>query len=312
MVKECINQELRCGINFKIYYITLILLSALFGIILFMNYNAVIDTHEAYLKYENYYKSNGLDLESDLKGEYKIEKHEGGERIENPIVYYKESVGKYLYSASPKYLVSEFLEASTLFFPLVFGILGLFVSTYDIRHKTLKHKTVRNSRSVLGAVKHLTLMLSSFAILIIALIISFIIGLIVYQSLYSSVPVADFISKTAYTSSSSIITKIAFGYMIALLFSEIGYTLGLLFKNMTVGIVTIFLYTFVIPDLGSFDLRTSIKFVANKVFDFYGVVSIEAPINTSYIKAGSVILVAFVISIIISMIITAKRSSFDC
>ena len=129
MIKECINQEFRCGINSKIYYITLILLSLLFGIILFMNYNAVIDTHEAYLKYENYYKSNGLDLESDLKGEYKVEKHERGERIENPIAYYKESVGKYLYSASPKYLVSEFLESSTLFFPLVFGILGLFVST---------------------------------------------------------------------------------------------------------------------------------------------------------------------------------------
>lgn len=312
MIRKCINQELRCGIKSKIYYITIFFLIALFGIVIYMNYNAAIDSHEAYLKYENYYKSNHLDLETALKGEYKVEKHEGGQRIENPILYYKESVGKYIYSASPKYLISEFLESATLFFPLVFGLLGLFVSTYDIRHKTLKNKTVRSSRSVLGAAKHLTLLLSSFVILVIALIISFLIGLIVYKNLSNSLPVADFISKTEYTSSSSILIKIAFGYIVALLFAEIGYALGILFKNMIVGIVAIAIYIYVMPILGSFDLRTSMKFLAKKVFDFYGVVSIETPSSTSIIKSVSVIFIAFMISGTTSMIITAKRSSFDC
>lgn len=311
MIIKYINQELKSGFYSKIYYITTIFLIVLFVFMLYLNYRAVIDTYNNYVRTVNYYKDNDLDIKKDLSDDYTIEKFSGGGTITNPILYYKDTLTRYIYSASPKYSVSQFLECSVIFFPLVFGILGLVIATYDYKYKTVKLKTVRISRCAFGVIKQLSIILCSLFVLVIALLISFIVGLIIYSNLSSSVPIMDF-AKTVFSSSSSIITKFIFGYIIALIYSEIGYTLGVIFKNTIAGMVAIIIYIYIMPNLGSFDLKNSIYFIASKVFNFYGTITISEPYKTSFVNAVSVMAVISAISIIINMIITAKRSSFDC
>jgi len=171
-----INQEITYGIKSKIYLIITLLLVTLYGIVLFMNYNSVTDTYNTYLRYVDYYEKNNLDIETDLNGDYKIEKSGNNINITNPILYTKESLSKYIYAASPKYTLSQLLESSILFFPLVFGILGLVIATNDYKYRTIKLRTIRISRFKFGMVKQLSIIFSSFIMIAISLSIAYILG----------------------------------------------------------------------------------------------------------------------------------------
>lgn len=309
-MKKYIKQELRYGIYSKNYYIVLILLVLLFGLTIFLNYNSVIDTYKSYKKTVNYYEKQGLDIQKDLAGEYKVEKNENSVTVSNPILYHKDSVSKYAYAASPKYTFSQLLESSILYFPLVFGILGLLVGTSDFKYKAIKVKTVRMDKKTLGIVKQLSIALISFIIMLTALMISYILGWIMYNKLCARVPIAQFDIGTV-TTSSSIIIKFIFGYIIALVFAEIGYTLGIIFKNVIVGMIAIIAYMFFLPNLGRFDLKNCIFYFAKKVFDFYGVISVQSPKETTSIEAGLIMLFVTIILVSTNIIVLVKRSSFE-
>ena len=307
MMKRFINQELMCGINSKIYYMIIIFLSSLFGLIIFLNYSAVTNTYKNFEKEVEIYQKNNLDIDKDLNGEYKVEKS----TITNPILYFKETTSRYIYTASPQYIISQFLESSILFFPLVFGFFGLYIATYDTKYKTIKLKTVRMSRRAFGITKQLSISLSIFIVLVISLLIAFFAGLIVYNIMSNNIPLDDFNSKTVFANSSSMFIKFIFAYIIALIFAEIGYALGIIFKNPTVGLIVIVIYMYIVPNLGSFDIKNSIRYFARNIYDFYGMISVEAAINTSFIKAVATMVFVFVISVFANMIITTRRSSFD-
>lgn len=312
MMKKYIEQELRYGLNSKIYVITLIFLSILFGIILFLNFSSVTDLHTEYKSALNYYENNNLDIEEDLANDYSVETTENGGLITNPVAYYKDTISRYIYAASPDYRLTQLLESSVLYFPIVFGILGLFVATNDFRFKTIKVRTVRLSKVKLGLVKQISLAISSLIILILALLVAYLAGELMYQYLIGQIPVKDFaISSEAITSSSSIFSKFILAYVIALIFVEIGYTLGILFKNMYVGLILIIVYTFILPNLGVYDLKNSIFYFASKIFDFYGVVNIEVTEHTGFGSSLITILLTLVLAIFINNFVMKKRSSYE-
>ncbi len=136
-------------------------------------------------------------------------------------------------------------------------------------------------------------------------------GKVMFTALSSTIPIAEFEIKPL-TTSSWLITKFFFCYIVALIFAEIGYTLGLIFKNSLVGILTIIAYMFVLPNLGRFDFKNSLHYIANKVFEFYGVISIQSVEDTSLMVAILVMLFVLVLSFIINMIVLVKRSSYNC
>ncbi|MDT8719646.1 hypothetical protein IAI10_23680 [Clostridium sp. 19966] len=311
MMKKYIKQELLYGIKSKFYYIILALLIILFGFILFLNYSSVTDTYNSYKKTESYYKQNGLDIQKDLSDpNYKVENNENGGTISNPILYHKKTVSRYAYAASPRYTLSQLMESCVLLFPIVFGALGLIVANNDFKYRTIKLKTVRMHKISFSISKQLSIAFVSLIILIAALLISYGIGSIMYWRLSSVIPIEQFKSGVVPTKS-PMTTKFIFVYAIALLFAEIGYSLGILFKNIYVGIIAIVVYMFVFPNLGKFDLKNSIFYFQQKIFDFYGVISVESPKNISTLSAGMIILSIVSILVIANMTIIVKRSSFE-
>ncbi|MEB2282494.1 hypothetical protein LAV73_21345 [Lysinibacillus xylanilyticus] len=310
MMKRYFKQELIYGVNSKIYYMMTLFLILLFGITLFLNYKSVVSTYDEYLRTLNYYEKNNLDIEADLAGEYQTKKTEDGEMISNPILYHKDTVSRYIYAASPKYNLSQLLESSILYFPVVFGILGLLIAINDFKYKTIKLKTVRMNKETFIIAKQLAIAFSSFLILVVGLVISCLIGWIMYNQLPDNLPIVEFSFEPAILSSSMII-KFIFGYIIALLFTELGYTFGTIFKNVYVGMIAIIVYMFILPNLGSFDLKNSIYYFAHKIFDFYGVIAIETPKETTFVFAALVILFVFIISFIANIFVLKKRSSFE-
>src|SRR5690625_6734212 len=59
---------------------------------------------------------------------------------------------------------------------------------------------------------------------------------------------------------------------------NIGYTLGILFKNIYLGMILIVVYTFVIPSSYTvLDIKNSLHYIGVRLFDFHGVLAIDYP-----------------------------------
>ncbi|REJ25519.1 MAG: hypothetical protein C6P37_14915 [Caldibacillus debilis] len=311
-MKKILEQELRYGINSKIYFILVMFLCGLFGVVLFLNYSSVTELYQEYEGLINYYEKNNLNIEEELNNEYIVETSENGGTIINPIVYYNDALSKYIYAASSEYRLSQLLESSILYFPIVFGLLGLVISTNDYKYRTIKLRTVRINKNRLGLAKQISIAISSFIIIVVSLLFAYIVGEIMYQYLAGKIPIKDFpIETDTFGDRSSIFLKFFFAYIIALFFAEIGYTFGILFKNMYVGIIIIFVYTFIIPNLGVYDLKNTIFYFANQIFDFYGVISADVSENTGFISSFFIILLTFILSFVVNNIVFKKRSSFE-
>jgi hypothetical protein len=197
-----------------------------------------------------------------------------------------------------------------LLFPLIFGILGLIIATNDFKYGTIKLKTVRMDKITYSLVKQLSIVLSGLTVLAISILVAYIIGQVMYVKLSGIVPISKFPSIEIHTNS-SMLTKFVLGFLIAVFFTEIGYALGVVFKNVIVGAITIVVYSFILPNLGVYDLKNSIFYFTKKVFDLQGAISIEDYKTTSFTNSILVILLIFFVSVALSIIITIKRSSFN-
>lgn len=308
MIKNCLEEELKYIYFSKVFYTILITLIFFFLVILFMNYQSVVDINNQYSASIEYYKENNLDIEEDLSQNYSIIKEKEGNTIENPLAYYKSILGQFIYAASPQYTSSQLLEASIIIFPAVFGLFGLFVGSYDLKYKTVKIKGVRFSRLNYALSKQLALLIGSITILTIGLIVSIIFGKIMFVLLRNNINLEPF---TVILQKRDLIPKIIFGYVMSILYTKIGYTLGLFFKNIAVGIVVIIGYVYIVPNLGKFDLKNSIQLLAIKVFDFYGIVSVDKYHETKTIYSIFIILVTFIILSIIEYFTIKNRSMYE-
>ncbi|SHG16328.1 hypothetical protein [Ornithinibacillus halophilus] len=310
MIRKFFKQEIDYGIASKNYVYMIGFLCVLFGVTLFLNYSSVQETHENYLATIDYYEKNGLDVEADLESSYDVEEFDGGGIIENPIAFHRQMLSQYIFAASPEYTLSQLLESSVLYFPIVFGVWGLILATNDIRFRTIKLKTVRMSKKTFVLTKYLSIAFSSLLFMLAAISISFVVGWIMFQILSNNVPISEYKGESL-PSSTGIFNKMLFGYILALVFAVIGYTFGTVFKNMYIGMVAIIVYMFLLPNLGSFDLKNAIYYFANQLFDFYGVVNVEPPVETNFVISILVVLVLFIIAYFINLIIVQKRSSFE-
>ena len=307
MIKSCIKHDIKYVFFSHTYIIFSGILCLLFGIILFMNYTAATDIYEGYNNSKAYYEKNNIDMNESDSYDI-IQNNDSSVTVSNPIAYYKEKVVQYIYAASPNYTISQMLETSILFFPLLFGVLGLVYATFDFNYKTIKVRTVRNSKKDLVISKHIVIILNSIFILSISLIFAKLMGYLIFELLKNSIPVESF--NYSLQQSNNIFIKYIFGIVTAICFAEIGYLLGIIFKNNLIGTIIIAVYSLFLNSIGKYDLNNVLKELAKKIFDFYGVINIG---STFAISTGECILVIGIIilfCLITSIVIVQKRSSF--
>lgn len=289
------------------YFIFLIVLCSLYGGVLFMNYNSVTDTYNSYMRNKEYYEKNNIDI--DDTSSYKITKNNDNTvTIDNPISYYKKKVGQYIYASNPKYTISQMMEASMLFCPLLFGVFGLISATSDSKYKTIKFKTIRISKKDYTISKQCALILGSVSIITISLIIAKIMGYLMFSLLNRGIPISNF--KYVLEASKGNFIKYIFGCIVAICFAEIGYTLGTIFRNTLIGTIGIAIYSLFSKNIGKYDLNNALKGLAKTVFDFKGVINISTSIDISTIESFIVIGMVIVICFISSLVIITKRTSF--
>lgn len=307
MIKNCIRHDIKYSFFSNIYIIFGGILCLLFGIVLFMNYNAANDIYEGYNNSKTYYEKNNIDMNESDSYDI-IQNKDSSVTVSNPIAYYKEKVAQYIYAASPDYTISQMLESSILFFPLLFGVFGLVYATFDFNYKTIKVRTIRNSKKDLVISKHIVIILNIIFILSISLIFAKLMGFLMFELLKKSIPIESF--NYSLQQSNNIFIKYIFGIIIAICFSEIGYLLGIIFKNNLIGTIIIAVYSLFLNSIGKYDLNNVLKELAKKIFDFYGVINIGSTFAISTGECIFVIGIIILFCLITSIVIVQKRSSF--
>jgi hypothetical protein len=173
-----------------------------------------------------------------------------------------------------------------------------------------KCNTVRINKRMYNIAKQTSLIVSSIIILISSLTISYFINLIFYKILSARIPLDNFDIKIV-NYHASIVNKFLYGFILALLFVEIGYTLGYITKNIIVGIMILALYLYIVPILGKYDLKNIMYYLGSKCFDYYGSINIIEPIKVPLLLSLFIIFLILAGSIIINICISIKRSSYN-
>jgi hypothetical protein len=310
MIKKSVSQELSFGFLSKQYYYIIVLLVLLMSVVLYLNYSAAREAYNEYLRTEEYYQKNDMDTSVDLSDDYSVEKNQfGAEEITNPLKYYKESVGKYIYASSPAYSLRLIAESSVMLFPFIFSILGILAATNDLRYKTVKVKTVRNSRFMYNASKQIALLLSGVFTFVISVTLTFFVGLAAYGLLCSSIPIQQFPWTPSFLQ--PMILQLFFALAVALLFAQIGFLVGNLSKSTLLSAIFIVVYVYIVPNLGRFDLKNLLYVLAQNLFPFYGVITIESGHNVSTVVAIVILMAVAVLCYTLSSYVVSRRSSYD-
>lgn len=315
-MRKYIKSELYYGIYSQIYIVVALILLAIATIIIYSNCNQIVNAYHSYRKTEEYYNANHIDIEDALSDEYTYNSSKDGEgeieNIENPLRYYRELIGINAYIASPSYAIPSVLEyASCLFFPLLFGILGIITGTYDTKYKTKRIKAIRLSKSKIIASKQIALIISSILIVAVVLFASYLISFLLNKMVLANVPLQNFDIHTIETKS-PMIMKIMYGMGIALLFSEIGLFAGTILKGAVIPIIILFSYSLMIPNLGRYDLKNIMLFSAQNVYDYSGSFAINKPFEISHLENSILWIFVIVITLGGSYLAVKKRSSYNC
>lgn len=278
---------------------------------IFFNYDSTIELNNNFDKIVSYYEKNNMDIQGDLNSNsYGISENNGLSKIDNPLAYYYHKLRSAIFSVGPSYSSSLLCESSIVLLPIIFGILGLVIGTIDHKNRTMKYKVAR-----IGKNNYILSKISSLMIInIIALIVYFICGKIFSIIAYSNLKnIIDFtkVSSFSDTLNTSIFIQIVFVFFIAVIYSMIGILLGELLKSSLFGSIAIILYCIIVPLFSKFDLKNSIYYIAGKVYNFDGAISIANIKDTSTAISFCIVGIILALTIGIYIILVKRRSAFE-
>lgn len=311
MKMNYILSEIRLLWHARIIGVLIIVLFLSSATTIFFNYDSTIELNTSYNKIVNYYEKNNKDIQSDLNSDsYGISENNGVSTIKNPLAYYYNKLGIAVFTASPLYSSSLLCEGSVLFLPIIFGILGLLIGTIDHKNRTMKYKVTRIGKNNYILSKISALMIVNITTLVLYFIFGKLFSIIAYSNLKNTI---DFTNIPAFSDNlnTSILVQILFAFFIAAIYSIIGILLGELFRSSLFGSIAITLYCIIVPLFSKFDLKNSIYYIAKKVCNFEGAISISNLKDTSDMISFCMIGIILTIAISIYILLVKKRSAFQ-
>ncbi|MFO6496104.1 MULTISPECIES: ABC transporter permease [Bacillus] len=261
--------------------IPLLLIS--FGYIYFQ-YQNTEGSYRLFLKTEAEYKQLGIDIQKALDSPVKVKEGElkskdgDGEIVENILRYDYENFVLSLHNLQPKQAVVTTMEwMGFILFPLAFTLYAIYISSYDIRFKTVKIKAVRHDwKSVLLAKQcsvYMVLLVGMSAVLCAAYVSS----LILYSQAARTIPVDQFTIPEV--SKSNILLQFIVIAAVSFIFTTIGFYLGILLRSFAAPALLYIIYSLLVPVLGKFDLKNLLSNLGHAVFNFNGHFKLFTPVK---------------------------------
>ncbi|MFS0656114.1 ABC transporter permease [Bacillus sp. 179-C3.3 HS] len=279
MKKELLYQHY--AKTFFILFIPLILIS-LWN--LYAQSETAKSNYAQYVKTETEYKELGIDLQEALTMPVEVEEGKlngaDGEVIENILKYEYDQFVQSLHIMEPIQAISTTLEwMGFIFYPLAFGLYAIYLSTYDVKYKTIKIKAVRNHWSQVMFSKQLSLYAIICLFIFINCLFSYMASHVFYSVISRDISVQLFTYEDHYNQ--HILLQLLFVIFISCFFSTIVFYVGALCRSFFVSVVVYLVYFLLVPNLGAFDLKNMIANLALHLFSFQGNYQLFEPIPVS-------------------------------
>ena len=252
-----------------------LLLTALFVFAAYLSYKDTLLVNDNYVRHINYLTENNIDIQEELKKDYKKEVSDDGSKVNltNPLPYYKEQLEQHLFYAAPKNSISKIGALIPIFFPFTFVIMGMCTYIYDIKNKTIKSKTVLMGKSSYFFNKAASLAAACFIVVFISFAAASIINIIFYFKLLNSISSPIDLIKVSFNFKDFLL-QLLFAVFLSIIYAFIGLLFGVIFRSVYVGIAFIFIRSF-LPVLGEYDISNIINNFALKLYSYYGMVNIQ-------------------------------------
>lgn len=255
--------------NFFILLLVIILLSAFNTFSLKKN---ISNNFNLFNKTLEQAENNGENIEEALRANVNITKKENVEEIDNVLKYDYLNLVNSINSVNPKLTINQILSYLTFtFFPIIFGVFGVIVATYENKYKILKLNSICDDKKIIFMSKIMALVLISSVTLLVTLSINYIINFCIYNSIINNPKFEPYILNNILNIDIILsIKQVLFSLSVILIFAIIGFVFGNILRNSTISIIIILLYNLLIPITGRYDLKNILLYEGSKLFKFTG------------------------------------------
>lgn len=316
MYMKNLFQDIRSELLYELYSKKIfILLLIVFGLsfINLMSLNKNISTnYELFKKTTNEYIEQNINIEEELKKEANIvELENGGNIIKNVIRYDYDNLVKSIESLHPSRIVNSTLSYLTfIYIPIIFGIYGILIASYDRKYKTWKIKAILNNIKTKIIAKQISLIFITILSIMISLLGIYIVSIFMYKNISNNNQFIQFIQENISYDIGSIVLQILFSTLIAILFSNIGFFMGVISNSSLFPSILLMIYSLLIPNLGVYDLKNIIINTGSRLFQFNGMFQLANSVGTiSYSQYLFWILISIII-IALPSFVGSKRSRY--
>lgn len=230
--------------------------------------NSITNKYNLYTQTLKFYKEDGLDIEKALSEDYEVKSNGNIEEVDNVLKYDHDAVSNSIESIDPINTINSSLSFLTVaFLPIIWGVYGAIVGSYDFKYKTLKVRSVLSKNKNILLSKHLSISIVIVINTLISLLVFYILSLILYNSTLHNNTFKEFITLSKFNIGNNIL-QILFSITVSIIFSNIGLIIGMVSKNSLMASLIICLYNLLIPNLGAYDIKNLIMNLGDKIYTF--------------------------------------------
>ena len=248
----------------------------------------------------------GEDVEELLKQEANLveEKTSDGVQqfIDNPLRYdYDNLQRSYTYIKGTNIIVGLLKNATLVFLGLLVGIYMIFIVTYEYSERTIKTRLLIDGSRRLFLSKFVSGIFIVTVVYFLSLIISWSVSFLWSEKILQSVSIS--FERNVFDVR-QVLLSIVTTYVILLLFSMMGFVIGLFLRKMSVSILVFLVLHLVVPSFGKYDYKNLILTIFSNGFEL----ELEERIN--YVDGVGVVPSIFIFLIYVFVIFVFSCFSY--
>ena len=214
------------------------------------------------------YQANGMNFEADLRKPAQVVTKGNEQSVTNLARYDYDTMAASIIALSPASTAPESLKYfSFIFFPVIFFLLGLWMSTVQRRYSVEKSRLARSGSARVIAARQLTLLVAAVGAVVTVLVVEVIGRAIAYGAVSASLPFADYPPlspppvQDGWAQWGIVLLVVAF-------FGSAGILVGAVVGVFAVPAVVFVIWDLVIPFLGPGDPRDWFAVLGHAAFNY--------------------------------------------
>lgn len=253
----------------------------------------------------------GEDVEAAMQKDYEIMQSDSDSQvIRNPLAYYREELGKFIYMQKTEYTFTQFCEGIFSFLPILSAFFGFAWLSCELKHKTFRLKVLRCGKQKMIISRQLSGFLILAVILCLTIPVAYGLQAVFsskiqsdHSSVFSSFPMVSVLTASTWKKTAVILFRTLFYY-------ELGFTFCNLLNGNPISIILICIYLFFVPTLFRYDISNAFNNIASEIFAFAGAFQLkpimELPVLCSWIELTGILIAL----IAVNSIWVQKKSAY--